>query len=430
MPRLFALCVILVAGLQTALDAEQPASAKPQAANEDGFKPLFNGKDLTGWVNVNCAPGTFFVKDDMIVTTGKPTGYLRTDRQYENFIAEFDWFHVPPKKGAVGNSGFFVWCDPLPAVGTGYTRGIEVQVLVNLTWKDKKSGKETATSQGDLFSIWGARCKPDRPHPLGWERCLPNENRQKGEFEWNHFRVEANNGVIKLAVNGKVVSGISACNPRKGYLGLESEGSECRFKNLKIKELPSTHPNPSECADVDKGFKSMFTGVDLSGWTGTEKQKSHWKIDDGVLICDNVGKHLEGKLTSAKSFGDFEMVFNWQVPKDAQRHADSRTILRMRGDGHVTWHWREWPTESFSCLVGKKYSGRGSDEKISLSPAGKWNRVTVRMKGDRVTVRFNGKRAFEDFEIAGLDANGPIAFDNEGPVRVRNIFIRELKGDE
>ena len=32
------------------------------------------------------------------------------------------------------------------------------------------------------------------------------------------------------------------------------------------------------------------------------------------------------------------------------------------------------------------------------------------MKGDRVTVRFNGKRAFENFEIAGLDANGPIAF--------------------
>src|SRR5271155_674417 len=75
----------------------------------DGFVPMFNGKDLTGWVNVNCAPETFFVKDDMIITTGKPIGYLRTERQYENFIAEFDWMHIPPKPGAVGNSGFFVW---------------------------------------------------------------------------------------------------------------------------------------------------------------------------------------------------------------------------------------------------------------------------------------------------------------------------------
>src|SRR5438034_104389 len=232
--------------------------------NADGFVPLFNGKDLTGWVNVNCAPETFYVKDGMIVTTGKPTGYLRTARQYENFIAEFEWMHVPPKADAVGNSGFFVWADPIPAVGSGYTRGIEVQVLVNLEWKDKKSGDSTATSHGDLFSIWGAKCVPDRPHPLGWERCIPSENRAKGAGEWNHYRVEGNDGVLKLAVNGKVVSGVSKCSPRKGYLALESEGSECRFKNLKIKELPTTNPKKEEICDVARGHRPMFSGLDLS----------------------------------------------------------------------------------------------------------------------------------------------------------------------
>src|SRR5712691_9760082 len=133
-------------------------SAAPLHADEKdgGFVPMFNGKDLTGWVNVNCAPSTFFVKDDMIITTGKPTGYLRTDKQYENFVLEFEWFHVPSPKGSVGNSGLFVWGDPIPAMGTGYTRSIEVQVLVNLTYKNK-AGEITATSQGDLFSIWGAK---------------------------------------------------------------------------------------------------------------------------------------------------------------------------------------------------------------------------------------------------------------------------------
>src|SRR5438552_16064625 len=175
-------------------------------ANEaDGFRPLFNGKDLAGWVNVNCAPSTFFVKGDEIITTGNPTGYLRTDQQYENFVLEMDWMHV--NKTEVGNSGLFVWGDPLPAVGTGYTRGIEVQVLVNLEYKDKE-GRVTATSHGDLFSIWGAKCVPDRPHPLGWERCLPSENRAKGGGEWNHYVVRANDGVIKLEVNGKEVSGV------------------------------------------------------------------------------------------------------------------------------------------------------------------------------------------------------------------------------
>src|SRR4051812_4986492 len=153
------------------------------AAQDDGFKPLFNGKDLAGWHNVNCAPGTFFVKDNMIITTGKPTGYLRTDKQYENFVLEFEWFHAPPKvrdkeitrKGKdldiheinVGNSGMFVWGDPLPALGTGYTRSIEVQVLVGLRSTvpmnaPKAAGMTAYTSQGDLFSIHGATCKPDR----------------------------------------------------------------------------------------------------------------------------------------------------------------------------------------------------------------------------------------------------------------------------
>ena len=125
------------------------------------------------------------------------------------------------EKVNVGNSGFFVWANPIPAVGTGYTRGIEVQVLVNLTYYNKK-GDITATSQGDLFSIWGARCTPERPHPNpGTERCLPSENRTKGGGEWNHYRVVANDGTIRLEVNGKEVSSgpRRKCSPVEGYLG-------------------------------------------------------------------------------------------------------------------------------------------------------------------------------------------------------------------
>src|SRR5580658_6325475 len=89
-----------------------PSVHADEPKNEEGFVPMFNGKDLEGWVNVNCHPDTFFVKDDMVITTGKPTGYLRTAKHYENFIAEFDWMHIPPKPDEVGNSGFFVWADP------------------------------------------------------------------------------------------------------------------------------------------------------------------------------------------------------------------------------------------------------------------------------------------------------------------------------
>src|SRR5271163_3826965 len=79
---------------------------RPTVKGEDepGFKPLFNGKNLAGWVLVNTPAKTFYVKDKEIITTGVPTGYLRTDKMYENFIMEFEWMHIPPKPDAVGNS--------------------------------------------------------------------------------------------------------------------------------------------------------------------------------------------------------------------------------------------------------------------------------------------------------------------------------------
>jgi hypothetical protein len=388
MQRLAAICVFLFVGLSS-------------ARSGDDFVPMFNGKDLTGWFNVNCAPDTFYVKDGMIITTGIPTGYLRTAKQYENFIAEFDWMHVPAKPGAVGNSGFFVWCDPIPALGTGYTRGIEVQVLVNLTYKNK-NGAITATSQGDLFSIHGASCVPDRPHPDGWARCLPFANYCKGEREWNHYRVEANDGVLKLAVNGKVVSGVSKCNPRKGYLALESEGSECRFKNLKIKELPSTNPKPNEVCDIDQGFKSLFTGIDLTNWKATKEHARHWKMNDGVLTYD--GKYTgKDPLWTEKSYGDFELVFDCRF----ERPGESAIFVRFSDRNHVDMNI-------------------GDDTKV-----GQWNRYLIRVKGDRFSAHVNGKLAFENRQLKEAAASGPLALSNSTDrVQFRNMFIRELKSSE
>jgi hypothetical protein len=285
MPRLPALAALLAVAL--------PAAAAPPDA--DGFVPLFNGKDLAGWRNVNCAPGTFFVKGNEIVTTGEPTGFLRTDRQYENFVLEFEWMHT--RETGMANSGLFVWGDPIPAVGTPYTRGIEVQVLINYE-------TDWATSDGDIFSIWGAHCTPDRPHPKGYERCLPSEKRVKGAGRWNHYKVTANDGVIKLAVNGKEVSGVSKCTPRKGYLALESEGAECHFRNIRIKELPGTNPKPAECAKPDEGHVSLFDGLTLTGFKG-----NGWTAGGGVLKSTG-----STPLTLARPLPAGELIFDWTVP--------------------------------------------------------------------------------------------------------------------
>src|SRR5437773_10631169 len=260
-----------------------PATAADRA--EANWTPLFNGKNLAGWVNINCAPDTFSVRDGMIVTTGVPTGLMRSEKQYENFELELEWRHI--KQG--GNSGLYVWSDPMTAPGQPFTRAIEVQVL------DGRNS-ETYTSHGDLFAIHGSFFKPDRPHPQGWMRCLPSEHRARPAGEWNHYHVWCTNGAIKLAVNGKIVSGGSETKPRKGYICLESEGSECHFRNIRIKELPSglgvpasagrAGPKTDEVAPLAENFKSLYTGIDLTGWKMPPGHQGHWRTNDWILDYD------------------------------------------------------------------------------------------------------------------------------------------------
>jgi Domain of Unknown Function (DUF1080) len=330
---------------------------------------MFNGQDLTGWVNVNCAPNTFFVKEGCIVTNGKPTGFLRTEKHYENFVMEMEWKHTNTK--AMGNSGLFVWGDPLPAVGTGYTRGIEVQVLVNYE-------TDWATSHGDLFSIWGAKCKPDRPHPKGYERCLPSERRCKGGGEWNHYKITANDGVIKLEVNGKEVSGVSQCSPRKGYLALESEGAECQFRNIKITELPSTQPKPEEIARLDRGHKSLYTGIDMTGWQG-----EGWKAGE-VLNATGVQP-----LTSARKFPHGELILDVNSPTDSVSLTVHHTPLTI-------------PV-----------------------PAKTWTRITLDLNGSAITGTA-GKTEIRQ-KTRNLPTPGPITITGQEKLQVRNLFFVEKK---
>ena len=78
--------------------------ANGQSTETLKFEPLFNGKNLNNWINVNTDKSTWSVKNKMIICSGKPIGVMRTDRQYENFILEIEWRHME----AGGNSGVFM----------------------------------------------------------------------------------------------------------------------------------------------------------------------------------------------------------------------------------------------------------------------------------------------------------------------------------
>src|SRR4029434_3068208 len=89
------------------------------------------------------------------------------------------------------------------------------------------------TTHGDVFPIHGASMTPFGRHH--GDRSFPSEDRSKGTRERNHNRIVGSNGVLRLSVNGKEVSGGENCNYCKGYLALESEGAPVEVRNLPLR---------------------------------------------------------------------------------------------------------------------------------------------------------------------------------------------------
>ena len=208
------------------------------------FRDLFNGKDLSGWINVNTDDDTWSVRDGLLVCSGRPIGVMRSEKQYENFVLHIEWRHMEPG----GNSGVFIWSNARPRESNRLPDGVEVQMLeldwVKLNTRDGKT-PPIAYVHGELFGVGGVTTVPDNPRG---SRSKSIENRALGRGKWNTYDVVAVDGVVKLSVNGKFVNGVRRSSQKKGYLCLESEGAEIHFRNIKIMELPPGVTAPGQVA--------------------------------------------------------------------------------------------------------------------------------------------------------------------------------------
>jgi hypothetical protein len=462
LPALSCVLALSAPALPTVSPATAVAAAPSAQPADDGFVDLFNGKDLSGWIDVNTSASTWTVAKDetgapIIKCTGIPTGILRTEKAYENFILEFEWKHLSDP----GNAGLFVWSDPYCAKGVPFSRSIEVQIMLTPDNIDAE-GRTMYTGQGDIFSIWGARMKPDRPHPGGWERCLPSARTTKGAGEWNHYKVTCKDGVIKLEVNGTEVSGASEITPRKGYICLESEGTEIWFRNLKVKELAPA--NPPIAADMTAdlkadGMRPMFDALVMQGWKeGAERGEEtpkHWTVSNGVVRFDGKGR----SLWSDESYGDFEMIADWRWTSEHQgkmqrpvigpdggiaRNADGseQTVeveerdsgIYLRGNSKSQVNIWSWPVGSGEVWGYRTDASMPAEVRAAVTPRmkadapiGEWNRFRIRMVGETLNVWLNGKHVIVDARLPGVAKEGPIALQSHGcPIEFYNVMIQRL----
>ena len=358
------------------------------AAAQDAV-PLFNGKDFSGWVFVNTTPRTWKVEDGLLICSGKPTGEIRTERMFQNFELELEWRHMVPG----GNAGVFVWADDITSRGVPFHRGIEVQVLENAY-----GNTQSHTTHGDIFPIHGATMTPINGR--GGNRAFPTENRAKSSPEWNHYRIVCNDGAISLAVNGQVVTQGKDASPRKGYICLESEGGVVHYRNIRIKQLPDTPIAAKDVAIANRGYRSVYTGLDLSGWRVGDAAKDAWHAKDWVLAFDGRVPADQSRLELAEQLSLAGFVIDFRF----SNKSESLTIdlpgtskpLTIRANGD----------ERFGKML----------EKI-----GAWNRLEGTIEDEQLSLSLNGKTGALEHDTEP----GPLAIRASGPLELANIYVRE-----
>ncbi len=172
-------------------------------STEEQWQPLFNGRDLRGWVPMHGA--TFVVTNGNLRLVGG-MGWLRTEKQYSDFVLEVEW----------------------RALVTGYDSGIFVRS--GLEGKPFPDGHWQVDLNGGAV---GGLVHASRT-------VVPAETPRMPLNKWVKFRIEARGRKISLDVDGERVWEYDQLEPGRGYIGIQAEDKAFDFRNVRIRELAAT----------------------------------------------------------------------------------------------------------------------------------------------------------------------------------------------
>ena len=184
---------------------------------------LFNGKDLDGWVWYQRPPKegqppvvgideVWSVRDGLLHTKGKPTGYIRTEREFDNYVLTVEQRHV-----AKGNGGIlFALSGP------------------DKIWPRCLEAQGAKGEEGDIRNIAEFKLTMDesRVEPKRLKRIGPSSEKPPGE--WETIVVVVDHGTATVTVNGVFQNIARSDESLAGKIGLQSEGGEMEFRRIEV----------------------------------------------------------------------------------------------------------------------------------------------------------------------------------------------------
>ncbi len=194
---------------KTQIDDENPASVDPRVN-------MLNGDLIKNWKvfssKEDVAPGDVWKvvtleKERTLICVGEPKGYLFTQQQYDNFELTFEWKYTSDPNG---NSGVLVFTKDEPRL---WPTSMQIQLHQPRAGSIFPSGDATSDSTTEAS---------DLALEIG---------------KWNVCRVVAVGGRVSVEINGKPAGEVSGCNPFRGSIALQSEGSETHFRRMLLRKI-------------------------------------------------------------------------------------------------------------------------------------------------------------------------------------------------
>jgi hypothetical protein len=290
--------------------------------NTNEWVGLFNGRDLSGWKQLNGKAKYSVSNGEIIGTTvfGEPNSFLVTEKKYKDFILELEF-----KLDAEMNSGIQFRSESKPEYQNGRVHGYQFEI-------DPSPRAWT----GGIYD----EARRDWLYPLDYN---PSAKTAYKAGQWNKCRIECIGNAIRTFVNGVPTAHMVDDLTPEGFIALqvhsigkqEETGKQIRWRNIRIKttKLQSTVPDkvfvanfiPNHLSEAEKknGVQLLFDGVSTKGWRGAYKKsfpEKGWEVKDGTLrvLPATGGESVNGgDIVSEKEYGAFILQFEFKMTEGA-----------------------------------------------------------------------------------------------------------------